>query len=145
MSLKKTRSSRRSGDPIYNVVVGKIKRLENGEFYFVIEESLKGNLIKNSMAILNHKSGMAWYVNAPGGPRKVSPQQFSERIVEKDWYSERIVLLGEFKDGLWINSNLDWSVWSSGKSTGKDKHEKLSLQELIGVIKAELKKDTEVK
>jgi len=123
-----------------NVAVGKIVRLENGEFYFLVEESLKGNLIKNSMAVINHNSGIAWYVNAAGGPLRVSKEIFTKRIIEKEFYDRKVVLLGEFKDGLWITTCLDWSVWSSGKSVGYDKYENLSLEELIAVIKTDIKK-----
>lgn len=131
------------------IIVGEVKHSDNGEFYFLVEESLKGTLIKNSMLILNADSRIAW-PSAIGGPRKISPESFSKTLPKREWYEKRVILLGQSKDGMWISHCFDWSVWTSGKSPIQATDEevpmqKLSLQELIEVIKVNLNKVPEEK
>lgn len=122
-----------------SIILGSFQEDSKNQIIFVIEKTLKGEPKVDDQIIIDHTSRLAWRFVPGGGPMPhASSEEFLEQIRKAEWFKHKVILLGEVKDGKWVSSNYDWSVWTSGKSTREDAYKDMSLDELVEAIGVKL-------
>jgi hypothetical protein len=111
-----------------NIIVGEINKDSNHEYYITVEKSLKGDLVANSKILIDPESQIAWTIRF--GPIQPTKEQFDSALSTSGLIGQRILLLGEFRQGRWISSKFDWAIWPKGYNEFKGK----SVDDLIKII-----------
>lgn len=94
-----------------DILVGSFETDEYGNVYFRVEQTLKGELVLAAKILINEKSNLAWPLLLGGGVRQPKSEEFIKLIQQKKWFNLRVVILGDFKNGLWKSNHFDWSIW----------------------------------
>ena len=118
-----------------DIVFGVFEKDKNGNIYFIVQKTLKGNLLTSSKIYINRDSQLAWELRLGGALKKpVSEKAFQQTITSREWFSKKMIMLGKFTNGHWRSHCYDWSVWPYNEQSLKNK----SLDEAIRFIQSKI-------
>lgn len=94
-----------------DILIGSFEIGDNGRIYFVADEILKGNLMEQAKLLVDKDSNLAVVHLKGGGIRPLSELEFNSMITKKEWFKEKVIILGEARNGAWYSFAYDWSIW----------------------------------
>jgi hypothetical protein len=121
-----------------DILVGTFESDQHGNVYFLVKITLKGDVVVFSKALINSDSRLAWSFLPGGKIVKPIKSEFISEIEKREWFGSTVILLGSFKNGLWVSEYYDWSVWPNGEIDFKGR----SVKDISSLITEKLKSDS---